>query len=1364
MNTKSPTTSPRRNSEPGSTYELPLPLREPSIPGEHDEQLRGYSDALPVIGSAGSDSSTAHSSIFSSGQAHALTPSNPSNGTGLTPATSSSPSPPGRHMSPRKRRRLEENATDKAQTMLADQEPVDKPMSESMALSHTTVSMTSKPLRSLSVAAEISILVPLTESGSATKKTRQYAPHHCRFGLLSQSPRPVPSSESLSQLASPRATAGRRFAAGDPRAALSSDARAGGKQQLRQEMYDISREKSGAQTLPPENQICVSGFDPLRLREAQLKVLFSTYGNIESLEVKLDPRSGQLLPVCSIKYKDSVDSRQKSKPIKSAVEGVKQAVAQQNGKRIGGAPDPITVVADAGGKVAKLLAERAITKPALHKQVTEILKPPPPEPNHNNNRQQSLKIPTGPKAMSSVQANGDIKLPKASEQIARANRSQLETFQVEKELVRPTLPVHVPHIFCQVEGKMPDRFQADGLLNMLKHRAKGVRADRTGFFVSFAEDIAGRVNAKDCYREKTENNGVGPDLFGMRMTMELLIEDDLAWEKRIGEASRREKVRARDERSRDRRIKDADLIDIAFAGLSAEMTEGLLQESHSASRRTFDRVYENASRKSVVIRQVSQPVLRQDHTIDAHGTTVSDHLRSDARLTKPQSLPTVSNPDNNLNPYQDERRRNMQDRNTLRRQLKSKPSKATHSRPVVLHAQLNQADEDDEEESDSEQRSRSTSARASEEPRNRPQNRRMEQVSGRKRRSRSNTLVINTAHGPAVDDDEADDHLATPRKKTKLGPSPLSRLREPSPQQDDEEPAVEMIADATSPEKSVVSPSVQSSVLKSLENQSTSPSSEPRILTNLFGSTVADKENERSDELANERTGELSPPQDRLPKKPLPQQAKKKQPKKAKPTKKQLFEARATRRQLDSEEPVQIVVSEADDVLRARSPLAQTTVTGMINAVPDAAAESDHEGSESGAESVAEVIQGEWARPTEGGPRRTIEDDPTICMDIDGWQDCLLDDEDFLLLRQALERYEPPEKPQAAEKDQATEQNQVPEKGKAKGKRKALERRQALEEVQAVAEGQAVQEGHAVPAVQAVEEGQAVEDIPAAEIADIWEWSHAQKELKKLMRDGDRGVSRTELSIPGYYKRTVSGCARTEAYCKPLEAEKSKYLPHRLKVFREREARQNRTKNGDRTPNPLHTVPRTMAPIGMESSRDRRANQRRQAFDMANQQAALSRASGVAAPTDAEAFQFNQLKKRKKALRFDRSPIHNWGLFAMEPIARDEMIIEYVGEVVRQAVADIRERRYDKMGLGSSYLFRLDEGWVIDASMKGSTARFVNHSCNPSCTARVVKVAGQKRIVIYALRAIEVGKFAAVDVPFASLSPSLPGRAPGGGE
>lgn len=83
-------------------------------------------------------------------------------------------------------------------------------------------------------------------------------------------------------------------------------------------------------------------------------------------------------------------------------------------------------------------------------------------------------------------------------------------------------------------------------------------------------------------------------------------------------------------------------------------------------------------------------------------------------------------------------------------------------------------------------------------------------------------------------------------------------------------------------------------------------------------------------------------------------------------------------------------------------------------------------------------------------------------------------------------------------------------------------------------------------------------------------------------------------------------------------------------------------------------------------------------------------------------------------MKFARSDIHDWGLFALEPVAADEMVIEYVGSGVRQTVADLREKKYEKSGIGSSYLFRVDHDTIIDATKCGNLARFINHCCDVS--------------------------------------------------
>jgi hypothetical protein len=76
------------------------------------------------------------------------------------------------------------------------------------------------------------------------------------------------------------------------------------------------------------------------------------------------------------------------------------------------------------------------------------------------------------------------------------------------------------------------------------------------------------------------------------------------------------------------------------------------------------------------------------------------------------------------------------------------------------------------------------------------------------------------------------------------------------------------------------------------------------------------------------------------------------------------------------------------------------------------------------------------------------------------------------------------------------------------------------------------------------------------------------------------------------------------------------------------------------------------------------------------------------------------LRLQAPLLKQHRSPLHGWGMFAGQAIPRDAFVIEYTGEVVPNAVADQREKRYEAEGTGTMYLFRLDARSVIDATLK----------------------------------------------------------------
>ncbi|KAM4704417.1 histone-lysine N-methyltransferase 2B isoform 2-T2 [Rhinophrynus dorsalis] len=130
------------------------------------------------------------------------------------------------------------------------------------------------------------------------------------------------------------------------------------------------------------------------------------------------------------------------------------------------------------------------------------------------------------------------------------------------------------------------------------------------------------------------------------------------------------------------------------------------------------------------------------------------------------------------------------------------------------------------------------------------------------------------------------------------------------------------------------------------------------------------------------------------------------------------------------------------------------------------------------------------------------------------------------------------------------------------------------------------------------------------------------------------------------------------------------------------------------------------------------------------------------------AMRFRHLKKTsKEAVGVYRSAIHGRGLFCKRNIDAGEMVIEYSGNVIRSVLTDKREKFYDSKGIGC-YMFRIDDFDVVDATMHGNAARFINHSCEPNCYSRVIHVEGQKHIVIFALRSIYCGEELTYDYKF----------------
>ena len=52
-------------------------------------------------------------------------------------------------------------------------------------------------------------------------------------------------------------------------------------------------------------------------------------------------------------------------------------------------------------------------------------------------------------------------------------------------------------------------------------------------------------------------------------------------------------------------------------------------------------------------------------------------------------------------------------------------------------------------------------------------------------------------------------------------------------------------------------------------------------------------------------------------------------------------------------------------------------------------------------------------------------------------------------------------------------------------------------------------------------------------------------------------------------------------------------------------------------------------------------------------------------------------QERQLPLRVGRSGVHAWGLYATQTIAPESFVIEYVGELLRRPLDDVRERVSD---------------------------------------------------------------------------------------
>lgn len=110
------------------------------------------------------------------------------------------------------------------------------------------------------------------------------------------------------------------------------------------------------------------------------------------------------------------------------------------------------------------------------------------------------------------------------------------------------------------------------------------------------------------------------------------------------------------------------------------------------------------------------------------------------------------------------------------------------------------------------------------------------------------------------------------------------------------------------------------------------------------------------------------------------------------------------------------------------------------------------------------------------------------------------------------------------------------------------------------------------------------------------------------------------------------------------------------------------------------------------------------------------------------------------ALVVKKSRLHGRGVFAAEEIPAKRKVIEYTGEVISASEANDRDTSV------VTYLFTLSRRRVVDGSVGGSGAEYVNHSCEPNLFVRIIK----GHILYMSRRRIPIGEELTVDYRFSA--------------
>ncbi|EME39145.1 hypothetical protein DOTSEDRAFT_75034 [Dothistroma septosporum NZE10] len=966
-------------------------------------------------------------------------------------------------------------------------------------------------------------------------------------------------------------------------------------------------------------QVVAIGFDPF-LPETTLRLNFSTFGSVASVQNKTDPETGSFLGIALVKYRDSVRDGVEV----TAVNAAKRAEVEFSGQRIG--LRTVKVELDREGRRCRRHVE-AVLKKMKDERVKRESISAPSAPEGRPAKDSPAPPLNAPKGPASKAAKPPPAGPRGSRDPANPDIPAVKTGAatlIEDELILTKIKrkpyIHIPHRSVPVLGTT---------IPHMKKRLKAfdwreVRLDRTGYYVVFDDSKRGEDEAERCFQECNEEA-----MFTYKMSMECQkygnpdYERSPSPERVVAEKQRREEFeRLEREEAADleiekkHRAENLDPVQGALDQLRMELRDKIMGDIKARIAIPIFHEGLEPSKHSSKRRKLGLPDPSNNENkgpgfLFSKAGDDSPHTSKSRRGQRPLR----PHDPNSQRGRRGDRERERGPSNAFVDERRRKPAqRPAHARGLHFRLQQMYAEEED---SDDERHTSIT--RDTEDQETRPPS----------RTSRNSTPF-----------NDSESVSGTPKHK-----------RRKVSEWDEEEKETfdsfhkEMLGHLLHKEPEDLATRELELVVNTLPRDSKYAT---RARTELF----IRQRSKADDDLFQVKGGVkrdfdaflddaiiLSKEKDSTPAVDADAKAVKEKAKKKRKTKKEL---------LAEQEALKAEAKKAKAASKAVAPETVEKIEQKEREIEVADKVEDKD------------IEFHF---THDKPRRTVEEDRRLVLDIDGWQNFIKDEEDMAFARKALA------------------------------------------------------------------------DFGAYDIGDATLWAWKQKEIKALNSDGAAGVAQPKSLIQGYYVSNLSGSARTEGVKKILNEEKSKYLPHRIKVQRARAARQAQA-----NANPVAVaeaaekakIAAAEKIASTATSRSNRVNNRRLVNDIN-----LQKQSFATANSDADvAIRFNQLKKRKKLVKFDRSAIHGWGLYAEENIGINELIIEYVGEKVRQKVADMREIKYEKQGVGSSYLFRMMDDEIVDATKKGGIARFINHSCDPNCTAKIIKVEGTPRIVIYALKDI----------------------------